>query len=643
MAGVRFGSGEDDRFATWRDDLVHDFEWFVGRRSAMVDASDLGLLLDWKRSYGDGRLGVWRRVDIEQFLLVWCPAKLSASAQQVQSLPTAVALAMRFLRDRGLLEAGSDPINELSEYATRLQAAFMTEMDNPANFGMAKSLFAGLDLNADDLTPESLEAAIAGFNELPFEERRRLSRGPSSEFSLSDVVVGPVMLPDEDSLRSSALHSPVMQAFGQLADYFAAPGRPLTKSGNLRLADARALVDLLDTGDVYREKGAGDWHRSTRSATELPTLDHWKWWASEAGVLRQRQGRLVAVEAWRKRVKKDPVSEVLRALTLLAVAGPLASYRWWFAGPMIAALDSSLGPLLGRLATSPNGVGYDDVLGEWQSMIQMMGVREWYPDELEGDFSLLFDVLERAGVVDHREAQAMSELSGPAKRHGGTVALTPLGLRFAVDLLRAQGVTVQVMPEPAAQTVDGLVTLAGDVDADVWWDAALRWLDVQGEESEGLEGLLVELERVDDPARLLFTLEAVPDRAVSRLVPVMRRLALAGDAVPGDLPALAAEWLDRHGQLDVGEIEEEALVRSRIVALGRLAVTAPDLVINALTQDPTRDMHALVQLIGQVVPAHAVELLEVIGNQHPDKAVAKAARKQLFRTRSRLVQQGSRR
>jgi hypothetical protein len=42
------------------------------------------------------------------------------------------------------------------------------------------------------------------------------------------------------------------------------------------------------------------------------------------------------------------------------------------------------------------------------------------------------------------------------------------------------------------------------------------------------------------------------------------------------------------------------------------------------------------------VPPHAVDLLEVIGTSHPDKAVSKAARKQLFGTRSRLMQQALR-
>lgn len=639
---MTFGPGEDARFGAWRDDVVLDFERLAGSFDSTVDAGDLGLLLDWKRSYGDGRLGRWRRVEIEQFLLDWCPAKLSATAQQVQSLPAAVALAMRFLSDRGLLEPGSDRMDQLSEHAIGLQAAFLAEMDNPANFGMAKSLFTGLDLDVDELAPESLDAAMARFNDLPQEERRALTGGASSEFSLGDVVVGPVMLPDEETLRSAALNSPALEAFVQLADYFAAPGRPLTKTGNLKLADARALVDLLGTGDVFREPGADDWQGSTRSASQLPKLDHWKWWASEVGVLRQRQGRLVTVEAWRKRVRKDPLREVLRALDLLADVGPLRSYRWWFPDQLMTALDSSLGPLLGRLASSPDGVGYDDVLQEWQSMIQMMGVREWYPGQVTADFSLLLDVLERAGVVVHREAQAPPAPSGPAIRGGGTVVLSPVGLRFTVDLLSAQGVTVQVVPEPQAQTVDGLVRLAADVDAESWWGMTLRWLEAQLDPPAAIEGLLAGLERAGDPALLLLSLEAVPDQAVSRLVPAMRRLALAEYPSPGDLPALAAEWLHRRGQLSAGEIEEDVLVASRVVTLSRLAVSAPELVIEALAGDQTRDPYAFVQLIGQLVPPHAVELLEVMGNRHPDKAVAKAARKQLFRTRSRLVQQGSR-
>lgn len=641
MTGVTFGPDEDARYDTWRDDLVADFDRFVQPFGLALDASDLGLLLDWKRSYGNGRLGRWRRVELEEFLLAWCPAKLSATAEEVQTLPVTVGLAMKFLAARGLLERGSDGVDELSEHAAGLHADFLTEMDNPANFGMAKSLFAGLDLDGDDLSPETVEAAIARFNSLPDEERRALTGGDAPGYPTRDIVVGPVTLPEEETLRSAALDSPVLQAFLGIADYCATPGRTLTKAGNLKLVDARALVELLDTGDVFREPGDDDWRGSTRSAAQLPVLDHWKWWASEAGVLRKRQGRLVAVDAWRKRVGKDPLHELLDALHLLANVGPLRSVRWWFSDPIITALDASLGPLLGRLATSPDGADYDEVVQDWQSMLQRLNVPEWWPGQGASYISLLVEVLERVGVAVHREAQASTTTIGSSVRSGGVVTLTPVGFRFAVELLRNQGVTVEVVPEPRAQTVGGLVTLAADVDPELWWTTTLGWLDAQVDQPAALQELLTELERAEDPALLLLILDPALDQVVDRLVPAMRRLARpGGDPSTDDLAMLAAEWLHRHGELGADQINEDALATSRVIALGRLAVSAPELVIEALTATPSSDAYAFVQLIGQLLPRYAVELLEVIGQHHPDKGVAKAARKQLFRTRSRLVQQG---
>ena len=60
-------------------------------------------------------------------------------------------------------------------------------------------------------------------------------------------------------------------------------GTPADQDRDLRLADARALVDLLGTGDTFRERGTEEWQGSTRSASQLPVLDQWKWWAGEAG------------------------------------------------------------------------------------------------------------------------------------------------------------------------------------------------------------------------------------------------------------------------------------------------------------------------------------------------------------------------
>ena len=38
---------------------------------------DLQLMLDWKLGYGDGRFDIRRRSEVEEFLLQWCPRKVS--------------------------------------------------------------------------------------------------------------------------------------------------------------------------------------------------------------------------------------------------------------------------------------------------------------------------------------------------------------------------------------------------------------------------------------------------------------------------------------------------------------------------------------------------------------------------------------
>ena len=193
MPGRLPGPDDDEGFATVREQLVAEFEHVLPPDDPDLDPGDLGLLLDWKRSYGDGRLDRWRRKDLEGFLLDWFPAKVSATADDVRGTPRTVAYALGFLAHQSLLAAGSDDLDVLLPYAIGLEDALLTAMDDPANFGMAKSLFAGLDLEDDDLTPERLEAAIARFNALPEAERAARTGGPRPGPPLEEVVIGPVV------------------------------------------------------------------------------------------------------------------------------------------------------------------------------------------------------------------------------------------------------------------------------------------------------------------------------------------------------------------------------------------------------------------------------------------------------------------
>jgi len=58
-----------------------------------------------------------------------------------------------------------------------------------------------------------------------------------------------VALPDDAEYAASAAESPILKTFAGLAK-FVGDGRKLTQTGQLTLADARVLVELLGTGDV---------------------------------------------------------------------------------------------------------------------------------------------------------------------------------------------------------------------------------------------------------------------------------------------------------------------------------------------------------------------------------------------------------
>ena len=409
MGRVSFGPTQDDAFEAWRDGLVDEFERWSAPFHLSIDPSDLGMLLDWKRNYGDGRLDRWTRVDEKQFLLDWCPRHLSATSEEAFGLPATIAMAMSFLTTRELLGKGSDPVESLTEYALELAPRFRREMDDPRNFGMAKTLFANLGLDPDQLgDPDALEQAMNAINALPQDERRRLTDGPAGGFGAGgndpDLVdlppMGPVVMPAPDVLRASASASPVLIAFDALAEYFAAPGRPLTKTGNLRLADARVLVEQLGTGESLEYDHADRSYR-VPSAARLPQLDHWQWWAREAGALRKQRDRLIAVKAWQQRRRADPVDAVRTAFRVLLDHGVLASYYSWLTGEVTALLDMCAPPLLMRLLNGAQPLS--ETVATLRTLADDAGVQEFYPGNLEHTLEQLIVLLERAGVVDHAD------------------------------------------------------------------------------------------------------------------------------------------------------------------------------------------------------------------------------------------------
>jgi hypothetical protein len=227
-------------------------------------------------------------------------------------------------------------------------------------------------------------------------------------------------------------------------------GRRLTQAGNLRLGDGKALVGVLDTGDVI-DPAVGGRTRITRSATDLGGVDLVFRVALQAGLVRRHRGQVVAtrrgrelacqpLEAWRA-----GVTAVLDLGILTWQGGWLP---WWF-----AHLEAGVGELLctvhlggsvevADLAASALAALTEHCAHDLVRAVQLRSL----PSGMHPGVRGLAARLEWLGVLDWHDAEVVDHAGGSA-RHGGRVTLTPLGSWFVRPLLAERGYVVPLVDD----------------------------------------------------------------------------------------------------------------------------------------------------------------------------------------------------
>jgi hypothetical protein len=118
-----------------------------------------------------------------------------------------------------------------------------------------------------------------------------------------------------DIAGSDEIRLALLEQVQALVEWIGA-GRRLTQTGRLTLADARALVPLLGTGDRI-DPVIGERVFRTKSSQELPRLNLLVEWAKAAGLIRAVSGKLVPVK---KNAKLLSEPERLRAVLFEAFA-----------------------------------------------------------------------------------------------------------------------------------------------------------------------------------------------------------------------------------------------------------------------------------------------------------------------------------
>ena len=616
--------------------------------AAAHDATvDAGIALDWKFGYGDGHLGRWTTGDVAEFLLSWCPRKLSVSQADSVTIPGSIAAFTDYLAAERLLAPGSASPARLRAAATGVAGEFAAAMGDPANFGMAKSIFTGaLADGADPSDPVQLDAWVTRFNSLGEDERKALL--PDSAFSAggaadrsapTSMALPPVPLPPPEAVQESEAAAPVLRMFAELAT-FAGAGRRLTQRGNLTMADARALVPLLGTGDVLDER-VGNRTFRTRSSAELPVLHLIYTWAKKAGIVRVRHGAVLATKRGLA-LAGNPAAEFGRVLDALLAAGPLTARRVpgaWLGWPEV---DELLDSIVLHLLAAPYAARRPVPIAKLAEMATevVLGTYvfgrladEHVAGRIGWDVTRIADALELACVLRRSGTAEQEPEVGLPLRPGGDVELTPAGVAAVQKRLPALGYDVPVSGLLATATATELVagldaaspgTLTAEVDA---------WLDRRTAEQAAAE-LAAAVAELAEPARQHLALAMLTDLGPELAVAQVQQLA-ENPASRG----FALCWLADNGMLDVQALYHPGDPDSFAqVLFQRLVMTEPAGMLEtlALVGDDDRQARLATELGRSPAPS-AESVLEAIGTHHPVRTVAKAARKALFLRRSRAA------
>lgn len=637
-----FDPDDEDRFFAVRDDLLERFErWLDARGRSGELRMGAELLLTFKWGYLDGHPGRWRTADLDEVLLELYPRKVMADLDMAQLMIEAVARLLEFLDDQHLLATSSDPLPKLLARLEVLRAPFLDAVGDPSTRGPAASLVEAMRADGIDLDDAAAVGGwIEAFNAGTFEDRDRIlgpAMPPVSATSHGRGRLRPVTLAPSDVLEEAARTAPAMVRLARFVEYVTTP-RKLTGTGNLKLADAHQLVELLDLDDRLDET-IGDRTFKTTSSAQLPTLDLTFRWARSAGLIKVRKGEVSATKAG-QRLDRDVLATTERALRGLLELGVLThrfredTYGFgWYA----ADVDDEVWGWLLDLYEHDH-LDIEELAGlMWEVLLGRFALDDVPADKLAIHRDLvrhgvrrILGRLEELGIVEVSGVEQKPTLVG-SEDAGGVITLTGLGV-WAVQRRASAEFDAPVVGMLADDSAADLLRKAADLAEDAARAEVEVWV-ARRSPGEAADELVAALPEVDDVGvGLAFgALLQLGEAAVDAVRTLRDDARLGSYAMVWLVDAQAPDA----GDLEVDDTEQVALLHAVLDLRGQSAVIGWLPLALGVGADTGPD--ALAAAVGELWrdrSDRAVEVLDAVASEHPDKRVAKAARKALFKLRS---------
>ena len=620
LVRLRFDPGDEDAYHDARDALLDELgDWLDGSEQERAAAvADVRIFLDWRYHDSSGVLDEFAPKDLTEFLLEWCPHQFRGHPNGAPYLCNAIAVYVDFMSATGRLIGGADRAARLRKLATDLAPTVAAEMSDPTSEVAAFS--------SDD-EDERLQAALdeieARYGPSEFEE--------PEPYELPFLYIPP-RVPEVEAVAAAA---PLLAKVDALRDYLSSEGEPLTQKGNLKLADGRALIALLETGDEM-DPQIGDKTWRTSSTANLPYLNFILDIAKDAGAVRVHQRRLVPVNAWAGRTALQRADALFASIVQLGPLESLYSGRIWYLDDLHELLDDGivhwLAPLL---ADDTAELPFQSFL-EWaQSVVSRRiapYVTRWlndldeYTDRYMGR---IFEVLADVGVVRWRNRIERPQEYGRSYWTGGFVMLSALGRHLLPDYLDRAGYVLRraesVADADGADLIEALLSVPETQHAAVLahWQAGRPAV-------ERVQMLTEAIASSDSAAGRSVGFAALDVFDIGVVEPLVRQL------LDTQVAGHAALWLIARDPADAATLGSFVDIAVFIDVLSA-DLDAPEELCRTFTE-MSEPLQLLENIWRHPAPETAL-VLDALGRHLPNRALAKAARKAAVRHRSWIANQ----
>lgn len=630
-----FGPDDGDAYSTARDELISRFEQYPGGHGLGWVATEV---LDFKWGYLGGDLMRWDVDEVADILLDLYPAKVMLDGEDVDWVINGFTAFVRFLAAEGVFSVAH--ADGLATAINGMAGDFRSAVMDESNWSMGKRLWNQARIEGVDLSEEGeLERFTEAFNARPFQERDAILGGATQGqgSSLGGILLGPlppVELAPTEELEEAARASVTYQRIRLLVDYVG-DGIALTDRGNLKLADGKMLVDLLETDDRFDEK-IGDRVFKTKSTADLSGIDLTYRLALVTRVLTQKGKRLVP--GANVEFTNDPLGLHYGAwLGFLNEIGPTQYhyrdhvYGWdWYAED----LDSSLPPILVDLYRRGEAEIEEITASIWRHLNSLYDLDDVPPENLDfhrrlidGSLRRAFRLLTTLGTVQVADVTETTTEHGFTDENGGTVRLTPLG-KWAVQRFASKITSAPIVGALRESTASDLLAAVSDMAETEAIGEIEAWVNHHGDKSAG--SLVEALPDADETGRGL---------ALGALIEIGPRAAGAVETLSGH-PELApyltiwrCETLGADATRIEGAGDPEAFVRLLATVIELTGPTGAARVWADRAAGPD-GMLAMLDRVWRLDLSGTESVLAAIGTEYPDKTIAKAARTALFKYQS---------